>query len=233
MKKEFVIFVLAVLLISSFGNVYAAGRGGGGDGGDTTNTEGMMRDPAAARVNCDDAITLTTMRARIHCRIQNRATYVAPVDSVPEACRDLRTTEENSEDPQGRCVSYYRLITPCYDADSPQSKRACLMRVAGISTRLADESEDRAEKARNYIVAVLYNLEERLEEMNEAGTITDDVAADGIAKIVEIKRMILEGKTRTEIMPKMQEFKRWWHENISPLRDTGNDSDDGDEDTTQ
>ena len=106
------------------------------------------------------------------------------------------------------------------------------MRVAGISTRLADENEDRAKKARNYIITILYNREEDLENRNEAGEISDELTADGSAKIVEIKRMILEGKTREEIMPAFLELKRWWHQNISQLREVDDeDSADGGEET--
>ncbi len=230
MKKEFVIFVLAVLVISSFANVYAESRTGEGSRSSTMNAADA--DTNTATIASERCEQIQDMRARMKCRLlQSRAPggYIAPANAVPEACRELTAAGGNPEDAQGRCIAYYRVIAPCYNEISPVNKRICLMRAAGIAnSRLADETEDRAIKARNYIVAVLYNLEERLENMNEAGTITDDVAADGINKIVEIKKMILEGKTRAEIMPKMQELRLWWHTNISPLRTVGDDSSDED-----
>lgn len=234
MKKELAILFFGILLISNFGDVYAIGRGGGG-GDDNTNTGERVDAASAARINCEDAAALPTMRDRIHCRIQNRATYIAPANSVPEACRDLRTATLTPETAQGRCVAYYRVIAPCYD--SPE-KRACLMHAAGIAnSRLSDEVENRGQKARDYVIAILYNLEERLENMNEAGAITDDVTAEGVAKIVEIKRMILEGKSRAEIQPKIMELRVWWHENVSPLRvvenNDNNDADSENSDTDE
>lgn len=230
MKKELAIFVFAVLLISSFGNVYSEGSSEGGDD-DTDTTNGEMRNPdAVTRINCDDTATFATMRARIGCRIQNRATYVAPANAVPEACRDLRTADGDSEDPQGRCVAYYRVIAPCYNEESPQGKRGCLARASGIlHSRLLDETENREQKARDFMVALLYDLEEKLEEKNENGEIDDVTAADGIAQIVDIKRMVLEGKSREEIIPKLRELKVWWNKEVSLLRSV-EDNDDAEED---
>lgn len=231
MKKEFVIFILMILLISTSGNVYAIGRGGGGY--DSTARQDAEA-ASAMRIDCEDTATFATMRERIHCRIQNRAAYISPVNSVPEACRDLRTATLTPETAQGRCVAYYRVIAPCYNENSPQSKQGCLMRAAGIAnSRLSDETENRGQKARDFMIGLFYDLEERLENKNDEGLIDDETTAEGIAKIVEIKRMILEGKTRAEIMPKMQELRIWWHENISPLQVVENANNNVEEDDSR
>jgi len=220
MNRGFFIFVFSVLVISMFGNAYAIGRGGGGES-DATNEGQRVAAVGASAIDCEDSATLPTMRDRIKCRIQNREIYIAPTNSVPEACRDLRTPGLSAETSQGRCVAYYRVISSCYNEDSPQSKRGCLMRAAGIAnSRLADETENRRQKARDYTIALLYNLEERIENKNKEGLISDETAAEGINKIVEIKRMLLQGESGATIRQKIIELKVWWSTNISPLRFT-------------
>ena len=74
------------------------------------------------------------------------------------------------------------------------------------------------ESKRNYVILLLYNLQEKIEGMQENGNITTDQATSLVTKIVEIKKMILSGAKRSEIVPKMQEFKKEFRLVISSLK---------------
>ena len=71
------------------------------------------------------------------------------------------------------------------------------------------------ESKRNYVVFLLYELQERIEGYAEEGKITTDQASSLITKIVEIKRMIIAGESRANIEAKIIEFKKEYRVAVS------------------
>ena len=55
--------------------------------------------------------------------------------------------------------------------------------------------------------------------MHENGNISSEQASSLIQKIVDIKRMILAKEKRSEIVLKMQEFKKEYREIVKPKRE--------------
>jgi hypothetical protein len=204
-SKFFTLFVTAIL-VSSIG-VYAAG----------TSTDAT--DSAAAATNTDtvrparvtDCETKDTREDRIKCRLkkvrETQSEEEYGPDWIPEACRRLKasaltdkiTTKED-------CKRFYRSIQNCYDKTG-RDKFSCFRRAAGLSTAaISGQSEKKAEM-RKYIVELLYDLQERIENAVEEGNVNEDDAAPLIDSIVEIKHKIMDGAPRSEVKPLIDQFK--------------------------
>ena len=158
---------------------------------------------------CD---ALETREERIKCRL--RVHVVASQKGfeeeesdydrrTPEACRSLRNPVA--------CIALYKRVqaSKCYDIEDGRRKDHCLKRAANItkSDLKTLQKEERIQKSREYLVLLLYELQERIEKAHENGNVSDDDAAAIISLIVEIKQDILEGKRKTEILPKLQELR--------------------------
>ncbi len=144
---------------------------------------------------------------RIKCRFILGEEYRAPEGIVPEACR----LSEN----QDRCKALYAATRTCYTLEN-RAKDACFKRALGIRKQLADEIPmERNQKAREYVVTLLYDLEERIEKAAESGKIDPEVGAEMIDKIVEIKGKILNGVNREEIRADIQVLKEMWRSALS------------------
>jgi len=142
-----------------------------------------------------------SLRDRIRCRIENPSVaYREAYQSVEEACRDDRYKE--------RCEKLYKASSYCYNQESSVERKKCFLKESGININSGGVFRAAPTEAkRNYVVLLLYELQERIEEMQEAGSVTTDEATSLIAKIVEIKKMILAGEKRADIAIKMREFK--------------------------
>ena len=60
---------------------------------------------------------------------------------------------------------------------------------------------------RNYLILLLYEIQERIEEKHENGEISTNDAAKLIDTIIEIKRDILFGEPQSIIKSKIKNFK--------------------------
>ena len=89
------------------------------------------------------------------------------------------------------------------------TKDFCLKKSAEIlKGELKDLSkEERVNKSRNYLILLLYDLQDKIEKANNDGTISDEDASAIINLIVEIKENLLEGKKKAEILPKLRELR--------------------------
>ena len=74
--------------------------------------------------------------------------------------------------------------------------------------KLKDENpSERGAKARDYIVLLLYDLQEKIEGAIESGKVTSEEGALAIDKIVAIKELILQGKSKDEIRPLLVDLR--------------------------
>ncbi|MBS3099367.1 hypothetical protein J4462_04085 [Candidatus Pacearchaeota archaeon] len=159
--------------------------------------------------NCE---SVDTRRERIKCRLARGKDYTASAGTVPEACR------LNEEENKGHCVALYNTVKGCYALEGAAKDR-CFKRAIGLSkARLVDESpEERPQKARDYVIALLYDLQEKIEDKAEQGDINPDVATQLIEQIVEIKQDILNGEDRFAIRGKMRELRTMWQDTMSEV----------------
>ncbi len=201
MRKISVIFVLVILLFSPFAYSAGTSEGGSTDRTISNNSNNSLNDtnttnPGFTRVNCDIAGDL---RDRIECRLENRGNFTD--SGVPETCRGIER--------EAGCVALYRSAVGCYNENNSRERKACFLRVAGIlqggTLRLANN-----EKKGDYVILLLYEVQERIEKMQERGLLTLEEASSLIVKIVEIKQDILNGKKRADIMPKIRELKEMY-----------------------
>lgn len=148
----------------------------------------------------------STAQERIKCRLQNEVKVDGYDNSiVPEACKRLSMAEEGNKITKERCRKFYGEIRPCYDKEGSE-KLACFKRVSGLGTAAISGNADKT-ALREYVVSLLYELEERIEKMQEAGNITAEQAAETIDLIVQIKEKIMNGGTREEVRPMLAELK--------------------------
>ena len=205
-KKIILALIITSLLSISF--VLAAGSSSGGSSSSSDNSPTTI--PTTTGVSgvarCED---ITTPKGRILCRFKlpesERENYNQKYNVVEEACRG-RTGTINEE----KCKALYSRLkkSNCYELDSAVDKKKCFLKESGININQGGTFRASPNEAkRSYVVTLLYELQEKIEKLQESGKITAEESASLVAKIVEIKQMILDGKARSEVVPKMQEFK--------------------------
>lgn len=193
-KKVYPLLIIPLLILTSF--VIAAGSSSG-----NAEDREVERIPSTTS-EIESCETQETLRDRIKCRMENPSVaYREAYQAVEEACRDNRYKE--------RCENLYKNSAKCYNEDNLSERKRCFLNESGISFNA--QGTFRAapdENKRNYVVLLLYELQERIEDMQSDGNITVDQATSLVEKIVEIKRMILAKEPRSEIVVKINEFKQ-------------------------
>jgi hypothetical protein len=202
MKKWYLFSVIFILGLSSF--VLAAGS----STANSNNEEATVRG-TDGMLMCEDKATL---RERIKCRFENpSATYKEAYDTVEEACRDDRY--------RTKCQALYQRAATCYSQSDYAVKKECFLKESGININTGGTfraSPD--ESKRNYVILLLYELQERIEGIQEEGKITVDQATSLVTKIVEIKKMILAKEARASIAVKINEFKQEYRTVMSEVK---------------
>ncbi len=149
--------------------------------------------------SCEDS---DGRKERIKCRLEKKAEKIEErlENKTEESCRGVKQPE--------KCEILYKKVQECYEKEGRQ-KDQCFKRAAGfIAHKIKDEINN--ESKREYLVFVLYNLQERIEDKHAAGNLTDEEAAKIIDMIVSIKQLILNGENRDIIKPKIQELRKEW-----------------------
>lgn len=209
MKKSATLLSIALILSISF--VFAAGSSTGGTSTSSDNAD-QTAPPTSTVTRAEACETIDTPKERILCRFRvpeaERESYNQRYSVVEEACRG--SEKEDS------CMQLYRRLGPCYKETDPVVAKRCMLKESGININSGGTFRSAPKEVkRNYVVAQLYNLQERIEKLQEDGQITEEQAAELVSSIVEIKKMIINGSPRSEIVPKMQEFKQTYRETMS------------------
>ncbi len=173
-----------ILGLMLISSVYAAGGGGGGSSSSSSRSTTTVQ-----KVAVMDCERNETMRERIKCRLLN-SNEANETATTEESCRGLANRES--------CQNLYRISAICYNKTG-REKGMCFREKAGESKRY-------------YIVLLLYDLQERVEEKYENGKITVGEASDLIDAIINTKKTILNSGSREEIKDKMQELRKKWTE---------------------
>ncbi|MBR9699644.1 hypothetical protein GOV09_04265 [Candidatus Woesearchaeota archaeon] len=142
--------------------------------------------------DCDNKITLPL---RIRCRLENKVEG----EGTPEACASAKNPEA--------CAQLYKNSESCY-MNKGKAKDACFRRMAGFArSNLAEQGAHDKEAVRNYLVLLLYDLQERVEKAYEGEKLESDKAAGLISQIVQIKQAVLKETSSSEIKLLMSRFK--------------------------
>jgi len=219
-KHFFASSIIALMILSTF--VMAAGSSTGNAQNNNVianatpncqiGTPGC-RDRNGVQVNgvyrmCESKITLAE---RIKCRFDNKDILRQGKDyllnATEEACRGHANATISA------CENLYKNSAKCYNQADAVAKKRCFLKESGININA--QGTFRAapdETKRNYVVLLLYELQEKIEAKQEQGKITTDQATSLVTKIVEIKKLILSGAKRSDIVPKIQEFKKEFRE---------------------
>lgn len=193
-KRVFVLSTITLLILGSF--VMAAGSSSG-----NAEDEEEIPSTTSSIQTCEDKETL---RDRIRCRMDNPSVaYREAYQAVEEACRG--STSERLQ----ACEKLYKASSYCYNEDSIFERKSCFLRESGISFNSGGTFRAAPdENKRNYVILLLYEMQERIEKMKLDGKITSDEATSLIEKIVEIKKMVLAKEPRANIVVKINEFKQ-------------------------
>lgn len=168
-------------------------------GSSTTSNQGTA-------ATCEDK---ATPKERIKCRFENKEIAVKEArTTVEEACRDSNKKEA--------CQTLYKRSAQCYNETNPITKKKCLLKESGININAGGTFRAAPDETkRNYVILLLYDLQEKIEKKVDEGKITTEQAANLVTKIVEIKKLILSGAKRSEVAPKIKEFKVEYRQIIS------------------
>ncbi len=146
-------------------------------------------------------------KERIRCRLKyikkHKEEFKAPYNKAPEACRGLGI------DKKSRCKQFYKNSQKCY-LKKGKYKNKCFKRLANFAkTKLKDEKENKNKnkKSRDYVILLLYDIQEKIEKAIENERVDADKGAEAIDKIVEIKEDILNGIKKNDIKPKMLQLR--------------------------
>ncbi len=152
-----------------------------------------------------DCESVSELKSRIKCRLENDKGDKSPVDydkRVPEACRVLKNPTS--------CIALYKKAqeNKCYDFNG-KDKDKCFKTILDFKkAKLSDESlENRTQKARQYLILLLYDLEERTENKYKSGSISSDNASGIISLIEGIKQDVLNNKSKSEIVSQLNLLK--------------------------
>lgn len=192
MKK--IIPILIVILFSLSILVIAKGGSSGGYIKKETPVE-------VARPDCE---SFSLIIERIKCRLEFGQKY----ETTPEPCRNLNSPVNNE---QG-CTKLYKDSLPCYEL-SGTNKDQCFKNLAGFSkTTVREEisTPDGNKKVRLYLVALLYDLEEIVEDAQREEKMDLDLAAELIDSIVVVKSKVLQNKPVSEVRASLKNLKDKW-----------------------
>ncbi len=208
MKKSILltIAVSLILILALSAYVYAIGTSTipSSTATQKVNSNQTTQNASKKMMDCDSP---TNRMERIKCRLSQNATdeEIDYEKRVPEACATLRNPTA--------CIALYKRVqtNKCYNLDGQQKDR-CLKRTINMTkVKFRDlPTAERAQKAKDYIILLLYDLEDRAEKAYKSGAITADGSADIIELITQIKQDILEGKKKPEIVSELNELKQKW-----------------------
>lgn len=200
MKKVVVIFLVSVVLLSIL--VAAAGSSTSSSGSSSSGSSSTTKAAPAPKpgpynysINCD---AQETLNKRIFCRL-NRTVEADSLESgLPEVCRLVSARDD--------CIFLYETAEPCYGLTGTE-KDACFREASGPSNNLLAFPDI---GVRNYLVVLLYDLQEITELGFEEGDIPINKTSDIIEQIVNTKVMILKGDPRPDIQAEISKLKSIW-----------------------
>lgn len=179
--------------------------------------------PAAAKAAAKPQLkcgNLATLQARVRCRLELSPEEVEQeyaVQYLPEECRAIAAGAR-----QSACVEKYKSFQPCWEKPVGDERVACAQQVLGL-TKSTDELVRQCRGQRACQLAVqdkvydlikfrFYELEERAEELLEAGAVDVGQAATLVAAIEEQKAAFNAAEDNRERQQVVYAVRRTWQE---------------------
>lgn len=204
-------------------------------------TEAAPSTPAAAPATTDDKVAapastavvcskLATVEERVKCRVEKSeadfAVELLPENYFPEGCR------WGTPEWQEKCKTRYKAVHDLYNLPIGEERMSAIKKELALPenlTPVAEWCEGKAEacleeypdKIVHLIVARFYDVEQRAEELNVEGKITDEQLIDFVVKVSKAKVAMYDGKNQTdpyEARKKViEDLKVEWNKLVSAL----------------
>lgn len=157
----------------------------------------VVTEPAPEKkFSCED---FKTVKERVECRLVNGTTS----ETLPESCRDRSDSSA--------CTKLYKDVLPCYKLNGKEKDKCFKMHAGFKGISVAAESGRGNKKGiDNYLLFLLYDLEEKVEDAYKDGKISSSNAAELISDITELKKAINDGKPKSEITDSIKMLKLKW-----------------------
>ena len=189
------LFMIACVIIILSTSAFSKG---GTSGGSVVQPK-VVEAAEPARPDCE---SFATIKERIACRLE----FGQEKETTPEPCRVLPVA--------ATCVKYYRDSVPCYEKDGKE-KDKCFKDVLQFSKKsVKQQAKFDTRPLQSYMLLVLYDLEERVEEAVEDKELSVEDGAALITDIINLKIKVLERKPATEIRADLQTLKNKWPSEI-------------------
>lgn len=192
------------------------------------DTESPEEDQRCDHLQCGNKENL---RERIRCRLNLAPAGISrelEIQYLPEECRVLSNQDEKKE-----CSSLYLSYRPCWSKRIGEERFSCARNVLNLGSSLQSEIDScnreqstqrescisiLRQKTYSMIKFRMYDLEERVEEMAEAGLVDLETTADFVALIVEKKLEFNSATTTDERKKAILDVRAAWHEIISQVK---------------
>lgn len=214
-KYSLGLFAVAVAAGATLGSVNVALAASVGSGGSTSVAKPALR--------CGN---FATMQARVRCRLQLSPQELEAeygIQYLPEECRAIANVVS-----QGVCVKKYQSFQPCWTKPVGDERVVCAQQVLGL-TRSTDELVRQCRGNRTCQLAVqdkvydlikfrFYELEERAEELLQAGAVDVGQAAALVSAIEEQKaafNLATDNRQRQQII---YAVRRTWQEFVGAAK---------------
>lgn len=196
MKRHLIIIIITILLLSSIS--YAKGGTSGG-----SVIKPKVEEPInTTQATTPDCESFSKTKERVKCRLE----FGQQKETTPEPCRVLSVA--------ATCVKYYRDSVPCYEKNGKE-KDKCFKDVLQFSKKsIKQQAKFDTKPLQSYMLLVLYDLEERIEDAVDDKELSTDEGAALITDIINIKIKVLERKPASEIKKDIQDLKNKWPSEI-------------------
>ena len=188
------LFMIACVIIILSTSAFSKGGTSGG-----SVVKPVEVTPEQTRPDCEP---FATIKERVACRLE----FGQEKETTPEPCRVLPVA--------ATCVKYYRDSVPCYEKDGKE-KDKCFKDVLQFSKKsVKQQAKFDTRPLQSYMLLVLYDLEERVEEAVEDKELSVEDGAALITDIINLKIKVLERKPAAEIKAGLQKLKNKWPSEI-------------------
>jgi hypothetical protein len=182
--------LLTILLISMMLLAAPVAMAKGGSSGYVSSEPSYESKVSKVQSMCEQK---TRMRDRIACRLNNPP----EIKGIPEPCRVLESKDS--------CIAFYERVFPCYK-ESGIDKDYCFKKNSGFKVK--GTLNEKSQKAiRFHLVALLYDIEEYIEDAHVEGDVSTSDAADLITRIQDIKISVLDKEPKKGIADQISVFK--------------------------
>ena len=184
------IFLIVLVVLITPASVLAKGGSSGGSVVRPVEVDTTIKTP--------DCESFATIQERVECRLE----FGQEKETTPEPCRVLPVA--------ATCVKYYRDSVPCYEKNGKE-KDKCFKQVLQFSKKsVKQQATLDTRPLQSYMLLVLYDLEDRVEDAVKEKTISIGEGAALITDIINIKIKVLERKPDSEIKADIISLKNKW-----------------------